>query len=283
MNQQKRIVITGGGSGLGRALATVYGRKGWRVCVVDMDGERGNETVRIVKESGGEGFVHVCDVTSTGAFEALVEVVTARWGGVDILVNNAGVAAVEYFQLLSDKEWDWIMDVNLRAVIHGCRYFIPLMAAQGSGHIVNIASCAGIVSLPEMCSYNVTKAGVISLSETLRAELSTQGICVTVAAPTFFQTNIMERLHVTDERQLELASNIFCGCKTTAEEVALKIERAVRRKKLYVIPQWDGKISWWIKRLSPEFFHRLMAVFYKRKGFERVYGVRGDGAVNQGS
>jgi len=270
MSQMKRIMITGGGSGLGRALALTYAGKGWRVCVVDMDAASVQETCRLVDKSGGEGFSHVCDVTSPMAFEGLVLLLKSRWGGVDVIVNSAGVAAAGYLSSIPEDRWEWIMDVNLKAVIQSCRCFIPLMEAQGGGHIVNIASCAGIVSLPEMSSYNVTKAAVISLSETLRSELAPKGISVTVAAPTFFKTNLMDRFYATDEHQLAVAKGLFAKSKTTAEDVARDIERAVRKKKLYVIPQWDGKVMWWLKRLSPELFHRGMAIFHKKNGFVRT-------------
>lgn len=272
MFRNKRIMITGGGSGLGRALALVYARKGWRVCVVDRDGQSADETARLVDRAGGEGLSRACDVTSPGAFEDLALWVKSRWGGVDILVNNAGVAAGGYLSDISEERWAWIMDVNLKAVISGCRSFIPLLAAGGGGHIVNIASSAGIVSLPEMSSYNVTKAAVIALSETLRAELAPKKIGVTVAAPTFFKTNLMDRFHSPDERQRKIALGLFAKSTYTAEDVARGIERAVRRKRLYVIPQWDGKVMWWLKRLSPELFHRGMAFFYMRNGFERFFG-----------
>jgi len=271
MSQKKRIVITGGGSGLGRALALVYARKGWRVCVADMDARTVEETGRLIANVGGDGLIRACDVTSPGALEELAGAVKERWGGVDILVNNAGVAAAGTLAAISEERWEWIMDVNLKAVIEGCRRFAPLMEAQGSGHIVNIASSAGIVSLPEMSSYNVTKAAVISLSETLFAELAPKGIGVTVAAPTFFKTNLMERFHSTDEQQRKVAEGLFAKSKYTADYVARQIEKAVRKKKLYVIPQWDGKILWWLKRLSPELFHRGMAFFMKKRGFERMF------------
>jgi len=271
MSQKKRIVITGGGSGLGRALALVYARKGWRVCVADMDPRTVEETGRMIGEAGGEGLTQVCDVTKEGAFEELARTVKERWKGLDVLVNNAGVGAAGTLGAISEDRWEWIMAVNLKAVIRGCRHFTPLMEAQGSGHIVNVASSAGIVSFPEMSSYNVTKAGVIALSETLFSEFAPKGIGVTVAAPTFFKTNLMERFHSTDDQQRKVAEGLFAKTKYTAEDVAREIEKAVRKKRLYVIPQWDGKIMWWMKRLSPELFHRGMAVFTKKRGFERMF------------
>ncbi|VFQ44968.1 SDR family oxidoreductase [Desulfoluna butyratoxydans] len=271
MSQKKRIVITGGGSGLGRALALVYARKGWRVCIADMDPRTLEETGRLIDERGGEALTRQCDVTAQGAFKELAQTVEECWGGLDVLVNNAGVGAAGTLDAIPEDRWEWIMDVNLKAVIRGCRRFTPLMEAQGSGHIVNVASSAGIVSFPEMSSYNVTKAGVISLSETLYSELASKGIGVTVAAPTFFKTNLMERFHSTDDQQRKVAEGFFAKTRYTAEDVARDIEKAVRRKRLYVIPQWDGKVMWWMKRLSPELFHRGMAVFTKKRGFERMF------------
>ncbi|WP_300675228.1 SDR family oxidoreductase [Desulfoluna sp.] len=272
MFEKKRMMITGAGSGLGRALALIYARQGWHICVVDMDAQRAAETVRLIDDAGGDGLMQVHDVTTSEAFEDLLLFVKSRWGGVDVLVNNAGVAAAGDLCSIPEERWEWIMDVNLKAVIQGCRCFIPLMKEQGGGHIVNIASCAGIVSFPEMSSYNVTKAAVIALSETLHAELAPKGIGVTVAAPTFFKTNLMDRFHSTDERQRKIAMGLFAKSNVTADDVARKIERAVRRKRLYVIPQWDGRVMWWLKRLSPELFHRAMAFFNKKNGFERIFG-----------
>lgn len=271
MSQTKRIMITGGASGLGRALAVAYARKRWRVCVVDLDARGVAETARRVEREGGEALFKVCDVTSPGAFGELASCLESRWGGVDVLVNNAGVAAAGHLGAIPEERWEWIMAVNLKAVIQGCRCMVPLMEAQGGGHIVNVASAAGIVSFPEMSSYNVTKAAVISLSETLFAELAPKGIGVTVAAPTFFKTNLMDRFHATDERQQKIAEGLFAKSRYTADDVARDIEKAVRKKRLYVIPQWDGRVMWWLKRLSPELFHRGMAVFNKKNGFERIF------------
>ena len=108
-----------------------------------------------------------------------------KWNGVDILINNAGVAAAGYFEKIPLDRWDWIIDINLKSIIYGCRAFIPQFKEQGSGYIVNVASNAGIASLPEMGSYNVTKAAAISASETLRTELSPRNIGVLSCAPHF--------------------------------------------------------------------------------------------------
>ena len=109
-------------------------------------------------------------------------------------MNNAGVAAGGLVGEQSLDDWKWIVDINLWGVIHGCHVFAPRFRAQRSGYILNVASAAGFVSLPEMASYNVTKAGVIALSETLCGELSPCGVRVSVTCPSFFKTNLMDVL-----------------------------------------------------------------------------------------
>jgi NAD(P)-dependent dehydrogenase (short-subunit alcohol dehydrogenase family) len=195
---KKRIVITGAGSGLGRAIAMEFAAQGWNICVSDINMDRANETLAMIKKNGGDGYAAFCDVTKPEQVDELAENLVKQWGGVDIVVNNAGVAAAGYMEKIPLETWEWILNINLKSVIYGCRTFIPILAKQGGGHIVNVASNAGIASLPEMSCYNVTKAGVISLSETLRAELKPKNIGVSVVAPTFFKTNLMDQFTSPD-------------------------------------------------------------------------------------
>lgn len=261
---KKRIVITGAGSGLGRATAVEFARLGWNVCVSDIHMGRAEDSLNLVRKNGGEGFTCHCDVARPEALENLAATIEQQWGGVDIVMNNAGVAAAGYMEKIPLETWDWIININLKSVIYGCRTFIPMLSRQGCGHIVNVASCAGIASLPEMSCYNVTKAGVISLSETLRTELKPKGIGVSVIAPTFFKTNLMDQFTAPDDRQKKMAEAFFNKSRATAEQMALHVVRSVRRNKLYVIPQWDGKFSWFSKRLTPELYFDVMGWGYKK-------------------
>jgi NAD(P)-dependent dehydrogenase (short-subunit alcohol dehydrogenase family) len=274
---EKRVVITGAGSGFGRALALVFAGKGWRVGVSDINEQRADETVELVKKAGGTGEKRICDVTDPEQINAMAVHCVQKWGGVDIVVNNAGVAGAGYMEEIPLDQWKWMLDVDLMSVIYGCRTFIPILAGQGKGHIVNMASSAGIASFAEMSCYNVPKAGVISLSETLRMELTTKNIGVTVVAPTFFKTNLMDQFKSPRERQANMAGAFFEKSKVTAEDVARHTYRCVEKKKFYAICQMDGKALWLMKRLFPETYLRVSGFIYKTKIFDRYLNVGGSG------
>ena len=270
---KKRIVITGAGSGLGRAISLEFAKLGWKVCASDIDMKRASKTATLVDKAGGRGFASLCDVTKAEDLTSLANTLEDKWGGVDIVVNNAGAAAAGYMEKIPLETWEWIMALNLKSVIYGCRAFIPLLENQKKGHIINIASNAGIASLPEMSCYNVTKAGVISLSETLKIELAPKNIGVTVVTPTFFKTNLMDNFRSPDERQKTMANAFFEKARVTAEDVAKHIVKAVNKNKLYVITQVDGKFVWFLKRMIPEFYFKILAWGYKKGYGEKLLGV----------
>lgn len=270
---QKRVVITGAGSGLGRAIALEFAKLNWNICISDIDIHRAEETAELVSGAGGYPIAHKCDVTRSEEWVDMADALDKKWGGVDILINNAGVAAAGFMEKISLETWEWILAINLKSVIFGCRTFIPLLERQQRGYIVNISSCAGIASLPEMSCYNVTKAGVISLSETLRCELSTKNIGVTVVAPTFFKTNLLDQFTSPDQRQREMADAFFNKSKITSEDIARLTIKAIKKNKLYVIPQWDGRLIWFCKRLAPQLLFNALSWGYKYKIFDRYLGI----------
>jgi NAD(P)-dependent dehydrogenase (short-subunit alcohol dehydrogenase family) len=271
---EKRVIITGAGSGLGRCFALEFAARGWRVAVTDINRKRIRESAELVNGAGGRALALACDVTKTKDFERVLKTLKKEWSGVDIIVNNAGVAAGGFMEKISGADWDWILDVNLKSVINGCRIFIPLLKEQGTGHIINIASNAGIASLPEMASYNVSKAGVISLSETLRVEMAPHGIGVTVVCPTFFKTNLMDQFKSSDERQRKLAERMFAKANTGAEKIARHAIRSAERGRLYVLTQLDAKLSWFSKRLMAEKYFSFLAWAYRRGLFDKYTGVK---------
>ena len=269
----RRVVITGAGSGLGRALAVDFARLGWSVGVNDIDLARAEETLGLVEKNGGRGFAMKGDVAKWADVSALADEAVARFNGADIVVNNAGVPAAGTMEKIPIEDWQWIVDINLMGVIYGCKAFIPVFKEKGAGHVVNIASSAGFVSLPEMSPYNVTKAGVISLSETLRQELAGHNIGVTVACPTFFKTNLMDQCRYTDPRQLDMANALFEKSLCAAEKVSRHIIRSVAKKRLYVITQIDGRLLWKLKRYMPEKFYKFMGFFYRKGYADKFLGV----------
>jgi len=142
------------------------------------------------------------------------------------------------------------------------------------GQIVNVASAAGVVSLAEMAPYNVTKAGVISLSETLHTELKGSNIGVTVVCPTFFKTNLMDQARVTDEHQNRMADSFFNKLSFgTVESVTKATLRAIGRNRLYVLPQPDSKLYWFMKRMTPHTFFNVNGFLYARGILDKILGI----------
>lgn len=270
----KRVVITGSGSGLGRTLALKFAKLGWKVLISDMFLDRAKETEKLVNEAGGTGLAVGCDVTKWEEVLNLAKVAEKEWGGADIIVNNAGVPGVGVMEDIPLEDWRWIIDINLMGVIHGCKAFLPMFKKQGIGHIVNISSAAGIVSLAEMGPYNVTKAGVISLSETLRVELFGTKIGVTVVCPTFFKTNLLDQMRCTNEKQIARAQGFFKFSLGTANSVSRHIIRSIKRNRLYVVTQVDAKLSWKMKRYMPQSFYTLMGYVDKSGLLDKILGAK---------
>jgi NAD(P)-dependent dehydrogenase (short-subunit alcohol dehydrogenase family) len=249
-----RAVITGAGSGLGRALCLELARHQARVLVSDRDVPSAEETAHQVEQAGGKALVQGCDVTQPEQVEQLAERAFSQLGGVDLLINNAGVAGAGEVGLLPLAEWKRVLDVNLWGVIHGCHTFVPRLRQQGSGHILNIASAAGLLSVGNMAPYNVSKAGVVSLSETLYLELKSAGIGVTVACPTFFRSNLAASAQYTDPKLGKAGSQLVAEARVGPDWVARECLRAVARKARYALPLADGRWAWRLKRLSPDAF-----------------------------
>lgn len=254
----KRLVITGAGSGLGHALALRFASAGWRVAVTDLDGERAQATLAAVSETGATGFARVCDVRSDGDVDELVRHTREAFGGVDVVVNNAGVGAAGTVAETPINDWHWMLDINLLGVVRGCRAFAPVLSAQGAGHIVNVASFAGVAQAPAMASYNVAKAGVIALSETLRAELARDGVGVSVACPSFFRSNILEQFRSPSEHMRGIAGKLVQRSRHTASEVADAIYSGVHDGRFMIIPQHEARWRWRLKRFAPEWYFRRL-------------------------
>lgn len=255
-----RAVVTGAGSGLGRAIALDLAGRGASVVVSDIDADAAEQTAQRVRARGRQAEVIPCDVTSRDAVFDLVEETEKRLGGIDLIANNAGVAVGGPFDEISIEDWRWVVDIDLWGVIYGCQAAVPKMKAQGRGFILNVASAAGLLSPPAMSAYNVTKAGVVSLSETLYAEYKSLGIHVTVLCPTFFKTNIIGsgRGATTDKEDAQIRRWMEKS-KVQAPEVAEAAIDAVREGKLYVQPMRDGRMAWRLKRAHPQRFYDSMS------------------------
>jgi NAD(P)-dependent dehydrogenase (short-subunit alcohol dehydrogenase family) len=255
-----RAVITGAGSGLGRALALDLSGRGASVVISDIDPASAEETAGLVRAQGTRAEVIPCDVTDRDAVFGLVDETERRLGGIDFLANNAGVAVGGPFDEISIEDWRWAVDINLWGVIYGCQAAVPKMKAQGRGYILNVASAAGLIAPPAMSAYNVTKAGVVSLSETLYAEYKNSGIHVAVLCPTFFKTNIIgSGRGATTEKEDAQVSRWMERAKIQAPGVAKAAIDAARDGKLYVQPMRDGRMAWRLKRTHPQRFYDTLS------------------------
>jgi NAD(P)-dependent dehydrogenase (short-subunit alcohol dehydrogenase family) len=263
--ERPRAVITGAAGGLGRALALEIGSRGGRVLVADIDDEGARETVNLVSATGGEAFAARCDVSRSAEVEALAALADERMGGADLIINNAGVAVSGKVGDIPLADWEWIMGINLWGVIYGCHTFIPRFRKQGSGHILNVASVAGLMANPEMGPYNVTKSGVVALSETLSNEVKADHISVTVLCPTFFKTRILHRGRSHGPLDVKRVDRLMERASVQADGVAKAAIDAVARGDLYALPHRDGRWLWRLKRTAPGFFYGTVVAEFARR------------------
>ncbi len=239
--------------------------RGASVLVSDIVLSSAEETAELVRANGARSEAVRCDVTDRDEVFALVNEAERRLGGIDLIANNAGVAVGGPFEEISIEDWRWAVDINLWGVVYGCQAAIPKMRAQGHGYIVNVASAAGLLAPPSMSAYNVTKAGVVSLSETLYAEYKTQGIHVSVVCPTFFRTNIIGAMRgATTKKEDAQVIRWMERSKVQAPGVAKAAIDSVRDGKLYVQPMREGRMAWRLKRTAPQRFYDSMSRAHKQ-------------------
>jgi NAD(P)-dependent dehydrogenase (short-subunit alcohol dehydrogenase family) len=259
LGSSPRAVVTGAAGGLGRSFAKRIASRGGALVISDVDAAGAEETKRIVESMGARAHVELCDVSRAEEVERLRDRSLELFGGVDLVVNNAGVAVGGPVGTIPLSDWAWIVGVNLWGVIHGCHYFLPHMKERGSGHVLNVASIAGVVYAPEMGPYNATKAAVVALTETLAAELAPSGVGATVLCPYFFHTNIHRsaRAH-TDRVDPDVIERLMQKTKGQADDVAEAALRACEKGKLFCFPHREAKVLQAAKRIAPDAFRALM-------------------------
>ncbi|MFN3002651.1 SDR family NAD(P)-dependent oxidoreductase [Mycolicibacterium wolinskyi] len=267
-------VVTGAGSGIGAAFASELASRGSRVVCSDIDEESARRTADAIVADGGQATAMHCDVSLIDEVVKLADDAQAWFGGPpSLVINNAGVGAggkpVGSTEL---DDWRWVLGINLWGPIHGCHVFTPILRAAGTGHprgIINVASAAAFGAAPGMAAYNVSKAGTLSLSETLAAELAGTGINVTVLCPTFVKTNIVQSGRITSESS-ELADRLMRWTGFSAQRVARMCLDTNDRGGLYCMPQPDARIGWGIKRLTPTVYTRAVGLTNRITGSQEV-------------
>ena len=247
----KIAVITGAAEGIGKAIAQQCAAQGMKLVLADIDGAKLAATVNELQQGGADAVGQVTDVAQSEQVEQLADLAFSTFGQVHLLVNNAGVALAKNAWETTEQDWNWLMGINLFGVTHALRAFIPRMLASGEeGHIVNTASVAGLISAPSLAAYNVSKFGVVTLSEGLQHDLTLRAakINVSVLCPAWVKTRIIdsERHRPGDERtqvgkldqvsaKVGMAVMDAVEHGISAEEVAVATVAAVKNNQFYIL------------------------------------------------
>jgi NAD(P)-dependent dehydrogenase (short-subunit alcohol dehydrogenase family) len=259
---ERTVLVTGAASGIGRETALAFARAGAKLVVCDLN-ERGiEETAQAIRGLGRPVLARPVDVASQTAMEEFADAVHSEHEAVDILVNNAGVGLGGGFLDTSLADWDWIVGINLRGVVHGCHFFLPPMVARGQGgHVVNVSSVAGYVATAQLVAYGATKFAVLGLSEGLRDELHPHGIGVTTVCPGIINTRITETSPMRGRYATPAARTTILALYRRRnygpERVAVRILRAVRKNRAVTPVSPEAWTMYFLKRLAPGLTARL--------------------------
>ena len=263
-------IVTGGASGIGRALAEELAKRGCEVVLADLQIELAEEVATEIHVSDGKAKAVKVDVTDFPAMEQLIQETVKHTGRLDYIFNNAGIVIGGGVNLYNIEDWNQIIDVNLRGVINGIQAAYKIMIAQGFGHIINTASMAGLMPGPGNVAYTTTKHAVVGLSKSLRAEAAQMGVRVSVLCPGVVRTPILEAggkygkmlIHIPPERVRQLWEKLKPMSPNLFAKKVLK--SVAKNKAVIIVPSW-WRVYWWLNRLSPS-----LGIFLSRKQFQKV-------------
>lgn len=236
-----RVLVTGAASGLGEALTAAFRARGDEVLATDRTG--GDLTL---------------DITSDDDWAAALARVEQDWGGLDLLVNNAGIAGGGRLDIATLEEWQRLIDVNLLGIVRGTRTFVPLFKRQGSGHIVNVASLAGLVHPAGMAPYNAVKAAVVALTETTGHELAGHGVRASAVCPSYFRTNLMASLTGEDEALGAIVKGLVDNSPLTAADIAREVLAGLDRGEELIVPDDAARQAWALKQGDRSAYDQVM-------------------------
>ena len=258
-------IITGGASGIGRALAFELAKRGCEVVLADLQLEEAQDIVFQIQASGGRAKTVRVDVTDFPALEELVRETIECSGRLDYMFNNAGIAIACTADHYTISDWNKIVDTNLRGVVNGIQASYKIMIEQGFGHIVNTSSMAGLMPNPLGVAYATTKHAVVGLSKSLRAEAAARGIRVSVLCPGVIRTPILEGGKygkILMDISVEKVRAMWEEFKPMSPDIfARKALDAIAKNKAIIIEPWQWKLVWWLDRLSPSL---VMAIAQNR-------------------
>jgi 2-hydroxycyclohexanecarboxyl-CoA dehydrogenase len=247
-------LVTGAGSGIGRATALALAGRGASVVCADVVGDAAEKTAAACEEAGApRSAAFTVDVSDRAAMESFSEAVHGEFGAVGVLVNNAGVGMSGRFGDMTADDWNWIRSINLDGVVNGCAVFGPAMVAAGRGHVVNLSSGLGYTPTAMESAYVTTKAAVLALSQCLRADWAPAGVGVTAVCPGVINTPIITATRFVgahDAKRLDRTAKVFKRGHRP-EQVAAAIVDAVERDRAVVPVGVEAKVGWWMHRYAP--------------------------------
>ena len=259
----KQAIVTGAGSGIGAALCRALVAAGATVVCTDIDGEAAERTAAAL---GANARYARLDVTDAAAVQHAVDDVVDRAGRLDLMFNNAGIVWGGDTELLTLDQWNAIIDVNIRGVVHGVVAAYPLMVKQGHGHIINTASMAGLTAAGQITSYVTTKHAVVGLSMALRSEAISRGVGVLVVCPSAVETPILDKGSVGGF----VGRNYFLegqGVKTAydPDRLARDTLRAIEKNKAILVKPRLAHAQWLFARLAPTLMNRVSIGFIEKQ------------------
>ena len=273
----KVAVITGAGSGIGRALAVELAGRGAKLVVSDIDADRAAETAALAdsvssKSAGATAKSYELDVADRDAVLAHAEEVASEFGGANLVVNNAGVALGATVEEMTWEDYDWLMGINLGGVVNGTKAFLPQVIASGDGHIVNISSVFGFVGVPTQSAYNAAKFAVRGFTEALRQEMliARYPVKVSCVHPGGIKTNIVRSARGDAQRDIAKSAEDFEKvAMTTPEKAAQTIVRGIERGTARILIGADAYVFDAIPRLLGSYYQRPAAAL-GRWGMKRA-------------
>ena len=254
----KHAIVTGAGSGIGAALCRALDLAGAHVVCTDIDGSAAEATASSLSPRARAATL---DVTDAGAVQAAVDDVVGRAGRLDLMFNNAGIVWGGETELLTLDQWNAIIDINLRGVVHGVVAAYPQMLRQGDGHIINTASMAGLAAGGQLTSYVATKHAVVGLSMALRSEAVPRGVGVLVVCPAAVETPILDKGAVGSFGGRDYFLKTQGGKAYDADQLARDILRANERNKAILVKPTVAHAQWLFARLAPVMMNRLSMRF----------------------
>ena len=241
----KKALVTGAGSGIGRAIALALAREGADLCLIDIDAATLDTTAREARERGVSAVTRVCDLARSNEISAAVAFLRDTWGCLNILVNNAGIAYRGATHEMSGEQWDRVIAVNLLAPIQLTRELLPMLQAN-EAHIVNVCSIFGLITTRKAAAYQTAKFGLVGFTSALRTEYGGPHFGVTTLCPGFVRTAMMERVTQGEPHKAPPG-----WMYTSPETVAEKTIGAIYRNKGTLVVTPAARAGWWLTRLSP--------------------------------